>query len=83
MITRGVWISGDDPGPMLVEVEPELSPEDVAIDLSEFALEVESVSIPRTTTPRMSARTLAALLPRTTTPTIDYAALTALLERTK
>lgn len=31
---RRCWVEGTDPGPMIVDVDPPLSPHDVEIDLS-------------------------------------------------
>jgi hypothetical protein len=36
-----------------VEVDPAANPDDVLIDLTEFAQEVEEINIPRTLTPRI------------------------------
>jgi hypothetical protein len=52
---RRIWIDGPDPGVMVVDVDPPLAPEEVEIDFDDPA-------ISRTTTPRMSAVDLVALL---------------------
>lgn len=58
---RRYWIAGDSPGPAIADVDPVLSPDDVEIDLTEFAEEV-IVVLPRTRTPRIDPGLLSQLI---------------------
>jgi hypothetical protein len=51
-----------------VEVDPSLNPDDVLIDLTEFAQEIEEINIPRTLTPRIDEIELSRLRALTRKP---------------